>query len=172
MTCHENNLTGKRFQHEPAAAGMCTSCHDPHASEHEKLLAADPRELCYSCHDKKAFSKKYAHSPVAAGQCLACYNPHASDIDFDLIEPLGRLCVKCHEKTSSGKHVLIRYGFGGIHPVSNKPDPSRRGSELSCVSCHNPHSSAMQLLFTNEKHNPDNLCLMCHKDNGQSPALE
>jgi len=167
--CHENSLTGKRFQHEPAAAGNCTSCHDPHASEHEKLLAADPRELCYRCHDKKAFSKKYVHSPVAAGQCLACHKPHASDTDFNLNEPLESLCVKCHEKTSSGTHVLTRYRFGETHPVSDKPDPSRRGSELSCVSCHNPHSSAMMFLFTNEKRSPDNLCLMCHKKTMVSP---
>jgi predicted CXXCH cytochrome family protein len=160
--CHQDNVTGKPFRHEPAAAGTCTSCHDPHASEHEKLLKADPRELCYGCHDKKAFSKKYTHSPVAAGQCSACHNPHAADIEFDLNEPLGRLCVKCHEKSSSGKHVLAHYWNGQTHPVINKPDPSRKGSEISCVSCHNPHSSAAQFLFTNDKQSPEYLCLMCH----------
>jgi predicted CXXCH cytochrome family protein len=30
----------------------CVSCHKPHASEHEGLLAAEPkRELCIQCHD-------------------------------------------------------------------------------------------------------------------------
>jgi predicted CXXCH cytochrome family protein len=161
--CHEPNTAGKLFKHSPAAAGMCTTCHNPHSSDNKKLWVMAPPALCYSCHEKKAFSKKNVHQPVTTGECIACHAPHASDIASILKKPLEPTCVKCHEKTSSGEHVLIRYDIGGIHPVGDKPDPSRKGRELSCVSCHNPHSSAMKLLFPNENRNTQDLCLMCHK---------
>ena len=51
-TCHGS--MGKKladeFQHRPFATGQCTSCHDPHASDDEVLLAAAPNQICFTCH--------------------------------------------------------------------------------------------------------------------------
>ena len=59
---------------------------------------------------------------------------------------------------------LVLAGFGlGNHPVTGKPDPSRPGRELSCTSCHNPHSSNLVSLFASESLSLRSLCLMCHK---------
>jgi predicted CXXCH cytochrome family protein len=41
------NPTSKRLQ-----SLTCTSaCHDPHGSDHPKILRLSARELCFSCHD-------------------------------------------------------------------------------------------------------------------------
>jgi predicted CXXCH cytochrome family protein len=42
-------------------------------------------------------------------------------------------------------------------------DPSRKGQELGCTSCHNPHSSEKKVLLVNDgPDSPANLCHQCH----------
>ena len=155
--CHDKSMFEKKNVH--AAVGMgCTGCHNPHASTNPKLLSAALPDLCYNCHDKGMFTKKSVHPPVAGGMCTSCHSPHSSDQASLLLQPVADLCVTCHA-TVTGRHVLANYGLGGVHPLKGKPDPSKAGRELSCISCHNPHSSSQQKLFRNETGSP---CLMCH----------
>ena len=58
----------------------CTSCHDPHASQHANLLKEDIPALCISCH-KDRFDPAASGSHVLAGNeaCAGCHDPHASD---------------------------------------------------------------------------------------------
>jgi predicted CXXCH cytochrome family protein len=159
--CHDKALFSKTFVH--AAVGMgCTGCHNPHAGRNARLLTAAPPDLCYSCHDKGAFTKKNVHPPVAAGQCTTCHAPHSSDKSYLLDKTVDKLCSTCHEGRSSGKHVLAGYGLGDRHPTKGKADPSRPGKELSCTSCHSPHSSEVKYLFPDKAGSAGNLCLMCH----------
>lgn len=161
-SCHDKTMFGKKFVH--AAVGMgCTGCHTPHASKNEKLLVAAVPDLCYPCHDQALFTKKNVHPPVAAGQCTACHSPHSSDAASLLSKPLGELCGTCHEGKSSGKHVLAGYGLGDRHPTTGMPDPGHPGKELSCLSCHDPHSSGGKFLFTTGAGTAGNICLLCHK---------
>jgi predicted CXXCH cytochrome family protein len=83
----------------------CISCHDPHRSAEEHLLApnrhrplafgrCDPchrfdgrllkpvRELCLECHGGEEFARRIQHAPVRQGQCLSCHDPHASREPF------------------------------------------------------------------------------------------
>jgi predicted CXXCH cytochrome family protein len=160
--CHDISLFSKKIVH--AAIGMgCTSCHNPHASKNAKLLTSEPPELCYSCHDKGMFTKKHIHPPVAAGQCTTCHTPHSSDMASLLEKPVDELCGTCHDGKATGKHILAGYGLGDRHPTKGKPDPSRPGKELSCTSCHVPHSSNKKFLFSAEADSSGNLCLMCHR---------
>jgi predicted CXXCH cytochrome family protein len=141
---------------------MCTSCHNPHAANLQKLLSADAPELCFGCHDKTAFTKSVVHRPVAAGKCTACHNPHAADTAPLLPEAKADFCTRCHPDKNSGKHILAGHGLGD-HPMHGKADPSRPGKELSCASCHsNPHVSGKKFLFTDETKSPGSLCLLCH----------
>jgi len=160
--CHDAAAFQKKSVHSAVAAGMCTSCHNPHSSDRENLLTDTQPGLCYGCHDKGMFTKSVQHSPVAEGKCTFCHDPHASDNAYNLTSPLEDLCAMCHGDKSSGKHVLAGLGFGDTHPVSGKPDPSREGKELSCVSCHSPHSSSHKGLFVHDE-TKENLCLLCHK---------
>jgi len=159
--CHDRSMFEKKFTH--AALGMgCTACHNPHSSKHEKLLTAEMLDLCYNCHDKAAFTKPGTHAPVVAGKCLGCHLPHSADYSFLLDNPLSKLCDKCHEGKSSGKHILAGYGLGDRHPTQGNSNPAHPGKELSCTSCHSPHSSIKKSLLSNEAQGPDNFCLMCH----------
>jgi predicted CXXCH cytochrome family protein len=47
---------------------------------------------------------------------------------------------------------------GKIHPLSGVRDPRNPKREMSCVSCHNPHSADNAKLFTAKRR-----CQMCHK---------
>jgi predicted CXXCH cytochrome family protein len=159
--CHDKSTFEKKFVH--AAVGMgCTGCHNPHSSKYEKLLPADILNLCYNCHDKAVFTKPGTHAPVVAGKCLACHLPHSSEYSYLLDNPMSRLCDKCHEGKSSGKHILAGYGLGDHHPTQGSNNPAHPGQELSCTSCHSPHSSIKKSLLSNETQGPDNFCLMCH----------
>jgi predicted CXXCH cytochrome family protein len=161
--CHDEEMFQKKSVHSAVAAGMCTSCHNPHSSNLEKLLTAEPPGLCYGCHDKGMFTKEVQHSPVADGECLVCHDPHASDYAYNLTSPPGDLCAMCHPDKPSGRHILAGLGFGDAHPTGGRPDPSRKGKELSCVSCHSPHSSSYKWLLVRDGTKTENLCLMCHK---------
>jgi predicted CXXCH cytochrome family protein len=160
--CHDRSLFSKKLVH-PAIGMGCTSCHNPHASKNAKLLTSEPPDLCYACHDKGMFTKKNVHPPVAAGQCTTCHTPHSSDMDSLLEKPVNELCGDCHDGKATGKHILAGYGLGDRHPTKGKPDPSRPGKELSCTSCHVPHSSNKKFLFSAEADKSGNLCLMCHR---------
>ena len=161
--CHDEEMFQKKSVHSAVAAGMCTSCHKPHTTDLEKLLIAEPPGLCYECHDKGMFTKDVQHSPVADGECSVCHDPHASDYAGNLSSSQGDLCAMCHPDQSSGRHVLAGLGFGDTHPTDGRPDPSREGEELSCVSCHSPHSSSHKGLFVHDGKETKNLCLLCHK---------
>lgn len=61
--------------HGPFRAGVCTGCHDPHRSDHRRLLAAYPwEELCARCHSDIHGGKGAA---AYSRDCRACHSPHA-----------------------------------------------------------------------------------------------
>jgi len=155
--CHEQSKFNGKTVHSPVAGGMCTSCHNPHQSGSDKLLMSDQPDLCYNCHDKAMFTKKVVHAAVMMG-CTTCHNPHAGDFQKLLQKPVNALCQTCHAEMASGQHIMGQIaGAGGFHPVKGRRDPSTPGKELSCISCHNPHSSDSEKLFVV----PD-LCTKCH----------
>ena len=167
--CHDELERGKSVH--PAISMGCDSCHtavdatvQPHRIKNKipKGLSANLPDLCYGCHDKALFTKKYVHPALAMG-CTVCHNPHASNAASLLIDPVGKLCTSCHEKQSSGKHVMTRFAAGDDHPLKSRTDPSDSSREISCISCHNPHSSTKPTLFRNENDNSGNMCLLCHR---------
>jgi len=169
LECHDGLDRGKSVH--PALAMGCNACHSnidasdvPHKNKGKiaKGLSASQPELCYGCHSKDLFLKKNVHPAVAMG-CTTCHNPHASNAESLLAQPVGKLCTSCHEKQSSGKHIMAAFSAVDDHPMRGRTDPAKSKRELSCISCHNPHSSSQQKLFVNETVSPANLCLMCHQ---------
>jgi len=92
--------------HFPYASGMCTRCHDPHASRYPKLLRAKVNDVCLDCHlqgrakgvsrylptieltKDYRFGHPYARHPVngspdpiSGGEmsCLSCHLPHGGN---------------------------------------------------------------------------------------------
>ena len=136
----------KRFTHTPVARGECTGCHDPHTSNHGKLLDADPGRVCSACHDAVVPAEaKSAHKVVAEGKCTSCHDPHAADQKNNLVKGGNELCFGCHEQVRKS-----------VADIKRPHDPVKK----DCLRCHNPHASAKggSLL----KAEVPGLCRQCH----------
>ena len=140
------------------------------------------REDCQECHESvvenwgdsahgqavadPVFQEAWAEAGSPA-ECLSChttnYDPETGEHDGD-----GIMCTTCHS------------GQSGPHPETPMPtDPSSRlcgtchidthaewetsahgEGELSCVRCHNPHTTTLK------EGNMRDLCTTCHTDEG------
>ena len=166
--CFECHVNKKKFKnqahiHGPVGTGDCTVCHDPHGDKFKYQLWAENRSgICIGCHtDKKDLVKRregfYSHGILQGGGCKACHDPHASGERFQLIKPINELCSNCHTRllgVEKGHPV-------GNHPLKGKPDPKRKGRELSCSSCHNPHGSSFRYLLIGDMLG-GHVCSKCH----------
>ena len=139
--CHP--AFGKKAQvHSPVKNGMCTTCHNPHASDVPKLLVRPMRDLCLSCHpDKVDFP--FVHGPTSAGDCTACHTPHESDNKALVIKEGPDLCLPCHFDMQEDMKKKT------VHPALLS----------GCTSCHNPHGAQYKKLLSAEG---KNLCFQCH----------
>jgi predicted CXXCH cytochrome family protein len=149
FVCHDNieALGKKKFVHTAFKQGVCSACHNPHASRHAALTTQDVTKLCLTCHaDIKAQTHKAdPHQPALDGDCITCHDPHASDQKFQLKQKMVALCTQCH---TSIAQWMTR---ASIHaPVKAE----------NCVVCHTPHGSDNGRLLT--KAMPD-ICFSCHK---------
>jgi predicted CXXCH cytochrome family protein len=156
-SCHSEGDFQNSNIHEPVLAGRCLSCHDPHHSEYEYLSVQSVPELCFECHDKKKFTRKYEHTVSSKGCLRRCHSVHASAFPDLLNDTVLDICLICHASQASGRHVLSILPGGKIHPVRGMTDPSNPTREISCVSCHDPHSSNYANLAVSRR-----LCSRCH----------
>ncbi len=149
LSCHTTfqDTLNRPFVHTPVKAGDCADCHDPHASSHGKLLAADAAAICSSCHAGLVPDKAQSvHAPVAAGQCIRCHDPHAAKNKANLIAAGNELCTGCHaEMAKTIAQVKFRHA-----PVAG-----------NCLGCHDPHASGKSA-FLLKKEVPA-LCNNCHR---------
>lgn len=105
----KKELEGKKFLHGPIQKGQCKACHDPHGSDHFRMLSGGYPEtlyapyktgsyqVCLKCHEKNLLTfpdttiytkfrngnrnLHYVHvSNVRKGRtCRVCHAPHASN---------------------------------------------------------------------------------------------
>lgn len=160
LECHKN-ITSKKYVHGPAGSGDCDVCHSFSEINNIKyVVKSDYKELCKDCHENMAPNNfVYSHGPFAVGDCIACHNIHSSDFRHQLLSEVNDLCKSCHVafKEKNVTHVVTNY------PLSGKPDPSRPNSQLSCISCHNPHGERGNYFFVQGKQNRMEICSICHK---------
>jgi predicted CXXCH cytochrome family protein len=163
LTCHPANTVmpttgegGKELvQHPPAQQGLCTQCHNPHASDRPKQMKDRTDYVCFSCHGgiEDATLSQYRHKPVTTGDCSLCHRGHTSPEKHLLNKESIALCNGCH--TTQGKFS---------HPVGvwkGKPirDPNTKQT-LTCARCHAVHGSRFATLLPEDE---DMLCRGCHK---------
>ena len=141
--CHDA-FGKKKDLHPPVKEGMCTTCHNPHASDQPKLLTQPAGELCKSCHEEQTKFKNL-HGPVSAGDCTACHLPHESDTAKLLIKEGEALCIGCHTDMEAIRKKK------DIHPALDS----------GCTTCHNPHGSEHAKLLVSEG---KELCFQCHSE--------
>jgi predicted CXXCH cytochrome family protein len=135
------------FVHTPVKSGDCADCHDPHASEHGKLLEAEPDAICGKCHDGMVpKDAKSTHAPAMQGQCVKCHDPHGSTQKANLRTSGSALCFDCHKDLGAA-----------VQAASHKHGPV----EKSCLTCHDPHASTASRALLEKP--PPALCVGCHK---------
>ena len=89
LECHQDfaDVLKRPSLHTPVRSRQCIGCHNPHASDHGKLLSAEPDKTCAACHgDVAPKAAKSAHRPVAEGKCTACHDPHGSATKGNLVK--------------------------------------------------------------------------------------
>jgi predicted CXXCH cytochrome family protein len=154
LVCHTDQAEqGKKaYVHQPAFEQGCATCHDPHGNDNLHLLRTKtPNALCLECHGPDT------EPPVKlAGE--------------HMVTIFGGK-VKLPDTYFNQVVVLpIRYGLG--HPVNGHPvsdlmdptDPTKVKTPLSCLSCHQPHSSSRPDLLIHDEQNNMEFCDNCHKN--------
>ena len=163
-SCHRRMLDQK-FVHGPEGVFQCIDCHDGKDPAQRWQVTKAELALCGECHTDKINEIKksaFVHGPVAMGNCTICHDPHASAEPAQLNAPTNLLCQGCHSTVKEGEHV-VRASRGGGHPLSKVKDPLRPGRQLSCASCHNPHSGQSASLLIRNLTGRFSLCQECHK---------
>lgn len=146
--CHE--MPHKQVLHKPVAEGKCLDCHDPHGSDHPRVLRLDPkRDLCLKCHQQDFSKSKHVHGPVAVGACVVCHQPHSSSEPKLLSQPLATLCQSCHAEVLAN----IEKAGPGMH--------RHAALDMGCTHCHDPHASEHPQQL---RQAAPGLCLTCHKE--------
>ena len=158
LECHTDfqEKIAQPFVHTPVKAGDCADCHDPHASDHGKLLETDPNAICAKCHgDILPEDARSTHAAAMGGQCVSCHDPHASAHRANLRLSGNTLCLDCHKEVA-----------GSLASATHKHTPVER----SCLGCHSPHASkTAPMLLTKAV---PGLCLDCHEADSATFAKE
>ncbi|MFH1699203.1 MAG: cytochrome c3 family protein [Candidatus Zixiibacteriota bacterium] len=148
LVCHSEieDLLGKKHQHTAFANGKCSSCHNPHASQHASLLNDDNQIICMNCHEEIGHMAEGGsiHGPVREGDCTLCHNPHASGFTSQLISPTTELCANCHTNVAEWKNRAV------VHSPVEDGD---------CQVCHQPHNSNNPKLLVGDI---PFICFDCH----------
>ena len=112
LTCHESEAQLARGRgltiHRPFQSESCLTCHAPHSSPHEGLLAKAPNAVCGSCHNVRGPTLKMAHKGLLDSRtdCTSCHDGHASR-NKNLMLPVQHApfaegeCDMCHEGGAS-----------------------------------------------------------------------
>lgn len=157
--CHADMVSAtlaKARLHGPVADKKgCVNCHNPHASNNDKLLKADTQNLCRACHTdtvRRIESTSVKHVPVEGGMCVACHSPHSSDGVYLINQPsVSKLCEQCHN-----------YETHSAHPLGDKAvDPRNKNLRVDCLSCHKGHGTEFKKILLAET--TLELCTRCHK---------
>jgi DmsE family decaheme c-type cytochrome len=111
------------FRDERGTARVeCSSCHNPHGTQTEKLISANSiNEKCYQCHQEKRGPFLWEHAPVREN-CMTCHSPHGSNNEELLAMRRPQLCQSCHIQ---GRHQT----------VAGRPN-AMWNINRSCQNCH------------------------------------
>ena len=198
VMCHDDLEAAAAFEVETPhfpVGDSCLNCHDPHASETQRLLTAPAVELCALCHDTADLQDAHGGQLTARASCVACHVPHGSATPHmlngtTLHAPFAdRTCEACHRAPFAGRVRLVRRGqklCTSCHsdleeppPAGGSRHPALEGTRRTsgCLSCHAPHMSVNASLLVEAG---PRLCAGCHGDvvdgataeTGHAPAGE
>jgi len=130
------------YLHPPFEAGLCTTCHKPHATDSRRLLAAPyplafyatyaeaTYGLCFTCHDSQAF--KEPRTLTDTGFRSGNLNLHYRHVNRDK----GRYCGACHSPHGSTQPKLINTSMHfGTRTLGMKYEKTETGGTCA-PACH------------------------------------
>ena len=132
--CHKALFV--RHPHFPYAAGMCTRCHDPHASRYARLLRTKVNDLCLDCHlqsKAKLVSRYVPTIELTEDHRLGHpYVRHPVTGPQDPITGGEMSCVSCHLPHGGNKLHQLRMGSEIPEDALNQNTETRD----MCEKCH------------------------------------
>lgn len=154
LGCHADLAEAgkKHVLHQPAYGQGCATCHEPHGGSNDHLLRAKGSDLCLECHGPDAVPQKLEKEHL-----LTIFNGKV------------RLPEEYYQKNTV---VLlpVKYGLGHPvmgHPVQDVLDPTNIAKvkiRINCMTCHQPHSSAVGGLLIKDQADNTAFCDTCHKN--------
>lgn len=153
LTCHTDQAeqAKKAVHHQPVFGQGCATCHEPHGGDQPKLLRAQGNALCLECHGPESVPQKLE------GGLFAIFG--------------GKVKLPAdYYKRNKVVILPLKYGLGHpvqYHPVSdvmNPTDITKVKTQMSCLSCHQPHSSAKPGLLVKDQEENMAFCDTCHKN--------
>lgn len=174
FSCHDEDSFAGKTVHGPVAKGECIKCHNPHASDQERMLRKTIPDLCFDCHKralkdakgkvlpspKRTFEDEEMklHPPFAEGECLYCHNPHASP-NYRLLAgfyPEGLyanfskneyVCFNCHgDDAFIEPRTLEETNFRNGNLNLHYRHVNRKKGR-SCKACHHHHGTQNEKLI-------------------------
>jgi len=150
LTCHSDQTEEqkKKHPHQPAFEQGCATCHEPHGGDNTHLLRMkETNTLCLECHGPER-----SPAELAAEHVVTIYD--------------GK--VKLPEDYFRKVPIIpLKYGIGhptDRHPVSGPSEPGTPSSTpMTCLTCHQPHSSAQANLLVKDQASNMDFCNTCHK---------
>jgi predicted CXXCH cytochrome family protein len=154
LNCHTDQAEQgkKHVLHQPAFSQGCATCHEPHGGNNDHLLRAQGNALCLECHGPDSHPQK-----LEAEHLLTIFD--------------GKVKLP-EDYYQKNKVALLPLKYGRGHPVEDHPvqdvldptDITKVKTPLSCLTCHQPHSSAAAGLLVKDQVNNMAFCDTCHKN--------
>lgn len=145
LTCHAG-MTEEPVKHGPAAKGNCSTCHDPHVSDFPKQLRAETNALCFTCHGSNPATQQVDRD----ARTVTLFGKEKLTFDeFRLAKKIGL------DPGKQSGHPMPGHPLSGADPATKKP--------ITCLTCHQPHSSTMPKLLPSTVKSDLELCSQCHK---------
>lgn len=145
MTDFGKLLAENPVHHAPIASKDCSSCHEPHGSEHTRMSIAeyppqfyatfDPASyaLCFSCHDERLATQTETTTDTR-------FRDGSRNLHFLHVNKAagrGRTCRACHEVHASKQAFLVRENVpfgpkGWLLNVGFRKDPNGGTCDRTC----------------------------------------
>ena len=122
--------------HFPYASGMCTRCHDPHASKFPGLLRARVNDVCLDCHLQGRVKHPSRYLPtIELTSDYSFGHPYARHPVNGLPDPIRGVemsCISCHLPHGGNKLHQLRMGSEIPEDALNQNTETKD----MCETCH------------------------------------
>ncbi len=159
--CHTTQMNGLNQTLEEDYVG-CEACHGPgsdhvnHGGDAEEIVSSKSADICGRCHSGNQSNE--------SGEWMNAYQPgmRLSDIPELKLIPVDPAKLP---PSVTDIHPSLTYNMWLVSGHGKAPDRNIQinGKDwtgaISCVACHNPHSSDNPFQLTMK---PQNLCAECH----------